>query len=78
MLDEGEMQYTKPEQEKGEKTPTTHLPKALSLKKKKKRRRSKKRRWKRVEKKKRKKEPIAAESVCGKKKKGKETIKFPR
>ena len=35
MLDEGEMQYTKPEQEKGEKTPTTHLPKALSLKKKK-------------------------------------------
>lgn len=36
MLDEGEMQYTKPEQEKGEKTPTTHLPKALSLKKKKK------------------------------------------
>lgn len=36
MLDEGEMQYTKLEQKKGEKTSTTHLPKALSLKKKRK------------------------------------------
>lgn len=54
MLDEGEMQYTKPEQEKGEKTPTTHLPKALSLKKKKKEGGAKKRRWKTVEKKKKK------------------------
>lgn len=52
MLDEGEMQYTKLEQKKGEKTSTTHLPKALSLKKK--GRRSKKRRWKTVEKKKKK------------------------
>lgn len=77
MLDEGEMQYTKPEQEKGEKTPTTHLPKALSLKKKKEGG-AKKDGGKGLKKKKRKKEPIAAESVCGKKKKGKETIKFPR